>query len=756
MITKIKLNQLTSYNQEVIINDLKKVNFFFGNNGSGKSTLAKFFYNLSLDNDKRSSVFKNCSQDGFDFINDEILVFDEKFIQRNFINKNVQNGIFSLNQENNEIDILIEKESSKVNLSENYINNVLKDRKHEIFIGHRDHFEYLKSLCFEERKNTLKSFLKIKDSFPFRQMQNNYDEIFKVLTTSENLVEIKFDDLLSNYKKFYEDELIKINTFLNPKLYKRIRELEVKLNSILNEIIIGNDDFDVAKLINDLGIRNWVETGITFLDKDLNSRTCPFCQKETIDSDLIKKFESYYDENYKNRIAEIELLKSNYEICFNNFLLQVKNASIEFNKKNITSNLYDNLKVLFDKNLKTIKEKIKSSNEKKEVDSILIFKETISKINNAANVHNQDFNNLDLNRKQFGNDIWKYLAFKSRQEISDYNSAKYEYALDYFFQLDIENQINEVILESKTKIDQWKTQTITTQEAVNNINSILVNSGFDGFLIEEKEKVNNISQYFLKRVESQSTDNVFKTLSEGEKNFIAFLYFFQLCLGSENILDTSKKKIIVIDDPVSSLDSQVLFIVTTLIHQLIAKKGNRPHHNILKNDNIKQVLILSHNIYFYKEVSLEHRPICNDKMFYHITKLNGLTQIKQKGNKNDILNDYSLLWKTLKTLKEGNDGSLNIIICNTMRRILESYVNFTKIGKGENSWDSITGISLDNPQYYICSALISEINEGSHKVSPLDDMFFQRLVNEVPQNLFEAFEIIFKEIGEAHYDAMMI
>ena len=77
------------------------------------------------------------------------------------------------------------------------------------------------------------------------------------------------------------------------------------------------------------------------------------------------------------------------------------------------------------------------------------------------------------------------------------------------------------------------------------------------------------------------------------------------------------------------------------------------------------------------------------------------------------------------------------------------------MARGKDSWDSISTISLDNPQYYICSALISEINEGSHKVSPLDDMFFQRLVNEVPQNLFEAFEIIFREIGEPHYDAMM-
>lgn len=44
MITKIKLNQVATYKNPVEINDLKKVNFFFGNNGSGKSTIARLFY----------------------------------------------------------------------------------------------------------------------------------------------------------------------------------------------------------------------------------------------------------------------------------------------------------------------------------------------------------------------------------------------------------------------------------------------------------------------------------------------------------------------------------------------------------------------------------------------------------------------------------------------------------------------------------------------------------------------------------------
>ena len=123
------------------------------------------------------------------------------------------------------------------------------------------------------------------------------------------------------------------------------------------------------------------------------------------------------------------------------------------------------------------------------------------------------------------------------------------------------------------------------------------------------------------------------------------------------------------------------------------------------------------------------------------------------GDKNEILNDYTLLWNSLKTFKGKNDSELNISLCNTMRRILESYVNFTKLGK--NSWDSLSSIPIDDSRYYICSALISEINDGSHKVSPLDEMFYQRVVNEVPQNLFNAFEMIFREIAEPHYEAMM-
>jgi len=260
---------------------------------------------------------------------------------------------------------------------------------------------------------------------------------------------------------------------------------------------------------------------------------------------------------------------------------------------------------------------------------------------------------------------------------------------------------NGQILSSKQKIEEWQQQTVNTRDAIDKINRILITSGFDGFQIEEKEKINNISQYYLKRNNATNDKPVFKSLSEGEKNFISFLYFYQLCLGTDDIENnSSKKKIIVIDDPVSSLDSNVLFIVSTLIHQLIWRKGhdNKPNKQAFRNENIEQVFILTHNLYFYKEVSFDKRAICTDYWHYKISKNNNTTEITGERNKT-ITDDYSLLWKTIKKTKENipSDASGNIAISNLMRRIIDSYVSF--IGLGKDCWGAVLSNDTDDPQY---------------------------------------------------------
>jgi len=92
---------------------------------------------------------------------------------------------------------------------------------------------------------------------------------------------------------------------------------------------------------------------------------------------------------------------------------------------------------------------------------------------------------------------------------------------------------------------------------------------------------------------------VAENLSEGERNFIAFLYFHQLVLGSEDADAVVKDRIVVIDDPVSSMDSSALFVVGALVRDMIAICN--PDFTTKENakDSIKQLFILTHNAFFH-------------------------------------------------------------------------------------------------------------------------------------------------------------
>ena len=411
---------------------------------------------------------------------------------------------------------------------------------------------------------------------------------------------------------------------------------------------------------------------------------------------------------------------------------------------------------MFTKNKSNIDLKIKNSNEKKEIISIVEHKDLLSDIIKSINDNNEKVQNLDQNKKNLYTEIWRFMANGCKQEIESFENRKVKYTRIHITVDKLIQIYNKNISELNHEIEELRSQTINTQDAVENINLILKNSGFNNFEIKEKEVINNISKYYLKRPNNNTDDHIFRTLSEGEKNFISFLYFYQLCLGTDDIKNnSSKKKIIVIDDPVSSLDSQSLFVVSSLIHQLILRKGDKkPEMKLLKNENISQIFIFTHNLYFYKEVSFDKRPICTDYWHYKIFKINNSTSISGQYNK-PITNDYTLLWENIKKIKENipQDSDLNVLIANSMRRIIESYVYF--VGVGNNSWDSILNDDIQSPEYYLKCAFLAYINDDSHKVTVLDGLYYEKLSSLQPQLLFKVFKDIFIKIGSEHYEMMM-
>lgn len=749
MISSILLKDVASYDSDtgVIINNLKKLNFFFGFNGSGKSTIAKFMYNLSLPEERRLNEFKQCYENGFDSTNHQILVFDENFTDENFNKNPMLKGVFSLNEKNEHIDNEIQRLQDSI---EAYKGEIQKkgNLKDTILIKKAQKEKLLLESCWSKRK-TFSTFSKISLSYSGSK-PNHYTNIKNILNTNpivSNTIEI----LADRYNKLYEIELSEITISINISIYKQLRHVERDLEKSLQEVIIGNDDVDIAPLIKLLSSNAWTETGIKYLEQTKN--ICPFCQNATIDEKLRKQFSEYFDRTYKEKLQTISTLLNTYKEIYNSFLNNILEVQNLYNHENTVSNLYIKLKESFTTNLSIIEDKLRNSNEKKTITFVSIFKPLLSQILKSIQEINMAFSESDTRKTKLTDDIWSFMAQECKHDIDNYTAweTKSQRVTELADKL-IKKHENKVI-QAKTEIESLRSNTVNTAEAVEKINTVLKNSGFESFEIAEKDKINNISHYFLKRPNANTTDSVFKSLSEGEKNFISFLYFYQLCIGTDNIENHStKRKIIVIDDPVSSLDSQALFVVSTLIQQLILRKVQEKKS--FNNDNILQVFILTHNLYFYKEVSFNRKPICTDTWYYKIVKTNNKTNISGNSN-NTIFDDYSMLWQTLKELKDNipDNKMLNIVIANTMRRIIETYVKF--IGLGNDSWGAILNDNQVSPEYYLKSAFISIINDESHKVTALDSVYFQKLSVEQPNTLFNVFKEIFKTIGKEHYEMMM-
>ena len=743
MISSITINGIATYNN-VTIPNLKKVNFFFGLNGSGKSTIAKYLNSLI----SKDELFNQCTNIGFDGSQDYIMTFNEEFIEENFKRNSELKGIFSLDQRNTFIDEQIRNKENEESLYEQIIDEYIsKQEELKRYINAK--YNDLLDKCWDERKS-FSAFTKIK-LVNTGSKENHLKHIQQILSQSFDVLPI--EDIKEQYNLLYEKEIRLVNTQIDVNLYKKIQETERELNELLAEIIVGKEDVPIADLIKKLDSRAWIQQGIDLLKE--TGTICPFCQQETINEDLIKQFNDLFDDNYKNKITKIQNLYYLYKDETLLFLSNLKTIQLEFNSDNIVSNLIIKLNSLFSSNYQIIENKINSANEKKIIESISSEKDSFNSIYAKIKENNDVFNSLESNKKNLINNIWFFIADNCRNIFNDYNQKKEKVNNIIRLSSQLIGIYRNKIYSTREDINLLRDETIDTKKAVNNINEILRNSGFTGFEIEEKDKENDISRYYLKRSNTQNEDIVFNTLSEGEKHFISFLYFYQLCLGTDDLdNNTNKNKIIVIDDPVSSLDSQSLFVVSTLIRELIKRRAEEPksEKKEFANQNISQVFLFTHNFYFYKEVSFSRRLICTDYWHYNVIKINNITQIKDGYNKT-IEDDYSLLWNTLKESKKNiNSSTNNIMISNTMRRILETYINF--VGIGADPWQIISNEDTSSSSYYIKSAFISIINEESHKVF-LDSTYYHKITKEHPQILYDIFKDIFKVIGKSHYEQMM-
>lgn len=158
MITDIIMKDVATYRTSVKVGNLKRLNYFFGNNGSGKSTIAKYLQSLAMGD--QENRYSSCQVANFNPTQEEILVFNREFIERNFKHSSTLKGVFSLNQKNAEID-------EQIKANEEKITSILKtkpdieEKKNKLVQQSNQIKTELIEKCFNKR-NIFRSFSKIK------------------------------------------------------------------------------------------------------------------------------------------------------------------------------------------------------------------------------------------------------------------------------------------------------------------------------------------------------------------------------------------------------------------------------------------------------------------------------------------------------------------------------------------------------------------------------------------------------------------
>ena len=356
----------------------------------------------------------------------------------------------------------------------------------------------------------------------------------------------------------------------------------------------------------------------------------------------------------------------------------------------------------------------------------------------------------------------------SKEETFDVASTAWEIETDYVA------QAYKKYIDKETEFEKCEKNRLQKEKEVKRL---------DGELKELKKKAKNVqipadrinrlleSTFPYKKIELDDSDEeigyILKrdgqpcelgSLSEGERNFLALAYFLLSINDEEDKLE--EDSIVVIDDPVSSLDSDSLFQVYAILSGEIENNSNR------------QYLILTHNLDFFGHLLQNYKKpdgqIKDDLVtFYQITLTNTGSLINElDDNLKNYRSDYLYAISKLNEIKDGTGLDDAILAANLLRRALETFLHF-KYGHGdlrskssqlyakykkrklENS-DPAQKTSIEQEISQEEKAMYRFINHGSHEFLGLEK-YDVTVLQGSKQRIENFFEIV-KQVDVDHYN----
>jgi wobble nucleotide-excising tRNase len=739
-IEKIKnLGIFTDYKWDLNLPEFKRFNLIYGWNGSGKTALSQLFDSLETGKSEiyPELEYKIRTVDGDftqkDSFNKRIRVFNRDYISANIdILSGKAKPIFILGKENKELADAIKQDEKilygdpgkqgdigkikKLELNENKLNRKEKE-KGKLFTG------VAKIISTNTSGVSARNYRK-----------NNAEGAFEKLHDKQLLT----DDEIKRYSlSLRQQEKPSISEIEVEKIIGNINSIIQNSKTLLERTV---DTVIIQRLKENPDISKWVEQGfILHVEKRLSD--CEFCN-QPLSQNRLSELRNYFNDEDKQLKRDIDLLIDELEQLYTTIeklnVLDKANLYDELqNEYSLKAENFMNCKTELLKDISTFKEEIEKKRAFTSTPLDLVANistesliSSVKKLNDEISKHNTKTNS--------------FTQAKEEAKIKLENHYLSE-IFDDVKQLDAEIKIlheDISLLEEGNPEVPTKLGIAQIQQRITDNKNKISNSGL------ACEEINNQLMTFLGRNEltfeiadegyvikrkSRIADN----LSEGEKTAIAFVYFtIHLKDQDFNINDS----IVVIDDPISSLDSNSLFQAFAFLKNAV-------------NDSA-QIFILTHNFDFLKLLLNWLKNIPNRdgrKEFYMIkNQYKDDNRIATLDVLDELLrnyeSEYQYLFKVLYSFQ--SDGTIESVyhIPNLARKLLE-YFLIIMVPNSDSFYKKMETLNFDENKK---TAIYKFTNDQSHITGK---GFDPSLVQETQKNvnhLMEMMEAIFPE----HYEIL--
>ncbi len=736
MIKKIKkiknLGIFSDYAWDSSLPDFKRYNIVYGWNGCGKTTLSSLFDalepgqlpkfpDLEYEVDSESGTLRQGTQ-----YSRKVRVFNQAYVTNNVqVLSCTAKPIFILGEENKKIADQIEKDEKEV-VSLNF-----QIKKHKA--DYEDQ-EREKNKKFTDIARTISS--NTSGEATRRYDKRDAEDAFKKLTKKELLDEKELTKHNLTLRQLEKTQLTLLtipqltvngSTLTTKDGVKAINQSVVNLCSETVEIVI------ISRLKENPDISDWVEHGIALHNKHA-SAICEFCNQSLSKNRLLDLSKHFNDADKKLKTKIDELVAD-----LRSFYSQIENIRA-FDK----ANLYDELQQDYQKKVegfelakKSILDEITKVGillkEKKSKTTEVVKSEqqinldklvtSIREVNESIGTHNDKTNNFKTEKISAQKELEKHYLSTIFDDIKDLDAKLEKSEKDLTEKTKILKTTNDSITENKSKIS-------SSHKACK-----AINDGIKTFLCRDEINFEVEGEGYVIKRHGKIAEN----LSEGEKTAIAFVYFTVHLQDQE--FDT-KEGILVIDDPVSSLDSNSLF-------QAFA---------FLKNSvkDAKQIFVLTHNFDFLRLLLNWVKNIPNsagEKSYYMIKNTDSATgrtaslSILDK-DLQDHESEYHFLFKLLYTFK--SDGTIMSVyhMPNIARKTLETFLMF-RVPSNESPFKKLDSLK-DKFDPNKLTAIYKFTNDQSHITGKGLD---PSLVQETQKNVKYLLELIETTFPE-HYSIL--